>query len=97
MRFRTKSTGGRQLEAWNCFVLAVSWRANRLQKDDLEAKRHLKPELVMLTEVHLVTLAKCASIALPRPSCCGEAVERTRTAGHRDRHGPAVRANAEPE
>ena len=39
------------------FVLAVSWRADRLQKDDLEAKRHLKPERVMLTEVHLVILA----------------------------------------
>ena len=39
------------------FVLAVSRRANRLPKDDLEAMRCLKPERVMLTEVHLVILA----------------------------------------
>ena len=39
------------------FVLAVSRRANRLPKDDLQAKRYLKPERVMVTEVHLVILA----------------------------------------
>ena len=39
------------------FVVAVSRRANRLPTDDLEAKKCLKPERVMLTEVHLVILA----------------------------------------
>ena len=56
------------LEAWNSvFVPVVSRRTNLLPKDDLEAKRHLKPERVMLTEVQFVQWA-CASITLPLAS-----------------------------
>ena len=45
------STDRKKTKHGTVFVPVVSRRANLPPKDDLEAKRHLKPERVMLAEV----------------------------------------------